>query len=76
MCIAPFMPTKGITAGSVFATYEIKLIMAGVVDRATRICPRVVPTLCIYDLSAEAMGEEAEVKRGGGAIRVGSPERA
>ena len=43
---------RGITAGSGFATTEMRLVMIRAVDRALRLHPMVVPTLFVDDLAA------------------------
>ena len=45
---------RGITAGSGFATTEMRIIMLRVVDRACKLYPMVGPTLFVDDLAADA----------------------
>ena len=54
-------PTRGIVAGSVFATAELKLLMLRVMDRACALHPGVVPTVYVDDTSAEADGTHGEI---------------
>ena len=51
-----FKAKRGITAGSGLATAEMRVVMTRIVDNASRIAPRVVPTLFVDDLSVEAAG--------------------
>ena len=44
---------RGITAGSGFATTEMRIIMLRVVDRACKLYPMVGPTLFVDDLAAD-----------------------
>ena len=53
---------RGITAGSGFATFEMRLIMIRIVDRALHWYPQVEPTLYVDDLSAERSGTREEVR--------------
>ena len=43
----------GITAGSGFATSEMRLVMVRVIDRALKLYPAITPTLFVDDLAAE-----------------------
>ena len=52
---------RGITAGSGFATSEMRLIMIRVVDTAVRLFPRVNPTLFVDDLAADMTGPSNHV---------------
>ena len=45
-------PLTGITAGSGFATTEMRLAMIRVIDRALTLHPAVTPTLLVDDLAA------------------------
>ena len=54
--------TRGITAGSAFATFEMRLAMIEIVDKAASIFPQVHPTLYVDDLSAEATGTEGDTE--------------
>ena len=47
---------RGITAGSGFATAEMRLIMIRAVDAAIKLFPRVNPTLFVDDLAADMTG--------------------
>jgi hypothetical protein len=47
---------RGITAGSIFATTEMRVILIRVMDAATKMFPRVNPVLFVDDLAAEMMG--------------------
>ena len=53
--------TRGITAGSGLATFEMRLVMIRLVDRAVHVSPWAQPTLYVDDLSVEAAGTEEEV---------------
>jgi hypothetical protein len=48
--------TRGITAGSGFATTEMKLVMIPIVDEAVEQYKQVEPTLFVDDLSVEVVG--------------------
>ena len=43
----------GITAGSGFATTEMRLVMIRVIDRALKLYPTITPTLFVDDLAAD-----------------------
>ena len=47
---------RGITAGSAFATTEMRIVLINVVDRAMQLYPRVNPVLFVDDLAAEMTG--------------------
>ena len=47
------MAATGITAGSGFATAEMRLVMVRVIDRALTLFPTITPTLFVDDLAAE-----------------------
>lgn len=47
------MAVTGITAGSGFATTELRLVMVRVIDRALTLFPTITPTLFVDDLAAE-----------------------
>lgn len=51
----------GLTAGSGFATTEMRLIMIHIVDAAMLVAPRVEPTLFVDDLSVEMIGSAKQV---------------
>ena len=51
----------GITAGSIFATTEMRIILIRVMDAATKAFPRVNPVLFVDDLAAEMMGPAKHV---------------
>ena len=53
---------RGITAGSGFATSEMRLIMMRAVDTAVRLFPRVNPTLFVDDLAADMTGPSKHVE--------------
>ncbi len=53
---------RGITAGSGWATTELRVLLVRVMDRATRLFPRAVLTLYVDDASTEAAGTTASVK--------------
>ena len=52
---------RGITAGSGFATTEMRIVMIRVIDAATMLYPRVTPTLFVDDLAAEMTGQSSHV---------------
>ena len=57
-------PTMGITAGAVFATAELKLVMISIIDRAYELHPcRVVVTLYVDDTAAESVGSSADMMK-------------
>lgn len=47
---------RGMTAGSGFATTEMRVVMINLVETALRAHPSVVPTIFVDDLAAESMG--------------------
>ena len=53
---------RGITAGSGFAIFEMRLAMIDTVDKALTYFSNVHPTLYVDDLSVEASGEPEEVE--------------
>ena len=53
---------RGITAGSGFATFEMRVIMIRIIDRALTWYPCIEPTLYVDDLSAERSGTMEEVR--------------
>ena len=57
----PITPQRSLTAGSAFATTEMRLVMIHIVDAALQVAPIVCPTLYVDDLSAEAAGGERVV---------------
>ena len=59
---------RGITAGSGFATAEMRIIMLRIVDKACKLHPMVVPTLFVDDLAADvtAPADLVVKQRGGG----------
>ena len=62
---------RGITAGSGFATSEMRLIMMRAVDAAVKQFPRVNPTLFVDDLAADVTGPwKHVVKQLGGFIEA------
>ena len=52
---------RGITAGSGFATTEMRIIMIRIVDKACRMFPMVAPTLFVDDLAADVTAPEKHV---------------
>ncbi len=54
---------RGITAGSVWATTELRVLLVRAMDRATRLYPRAALTLYVDDASTEASGTTATVVR-------------
>ena len=61
---------RGITAGSIFATTEMRVILIRVMDAATKAFPRVNPVLFVDELAAEMMGPPKHIVRQlGGFIR-------
>ena len=62
---------RGITAGSGFATLEMRIIMIRIVDEACRLYPMVAPTLFVDDLAADVTAPAAlVVKQLGGFIET------
>ena len=62
---------RGMTAGSGFATTEMRLVMINLVERALKCHPPVTPTLFVDDLAAEAAGPDHWIEKElGGFIRV------
>ena len=55
-CSALIKPRRSITAGSAFATTEMRIIFINIIDKALRLAPLVQPSLYVDDLSAEAAG--------------------
>ena len=55
------VPNRGLTAGSGFATTELRVLMTGVVDTACSLNPTVTPTLFVDDLSAEVVASRTHV---------------
>ena len=51
-------PKRSLTAGSSFATTEMRVVRIHIVDRALRLAPLVHPKLYVDDLSAEVAGSE------------------
>ncbi|HUU62073.1 MAG TPA: reverse transcriptase domain-containing protein, partial [Acidimicrobiia bacterium] len=54
---------RGITAGSGFATTELRIMMIDVVDAALKVYPTVSPTLYVDDLGMESCGGPAHILR-------------
>ena len=54
---------RGITAGSGFATAEMRLIMIRAVDAAVTLFPRVNPTLFVDDLAADMTGPSKHINQ-------------
>ena len=54
---------RGMTAGSGFATTEMRLVMINLVDKALRLHPSVSPTLFVDDLAASSAGPDKWIKR-------------
>ena len=52
---------RGITAGSGFATTEMRVILIRAIDSAIRLFPRVVPTLFVDDLAAEQIAPDDHI---------------
>ena len=62
---------RGMTAGSGFATTEMRLAMISLVEKALSLHPCVTPTLFVDDLAAQAAGpDDWIVKELGGFINV------
>ena len=49
-------PQRSLTAGSAFATTELRLVLIHIVDSALMVAPLANPTLYVDDLSVEAVG--------------------
>ncbi|HUU60977.1 MAG TPA: reverse transcriptase domain-containing protein, partial [Acidimicrobiia bacterium] len=54
---------RGITAGSGFATTELRIMMIDIVDAALKVYPTVSPTLYVDDLGMESCGGPAHILR-------------
>lgn len=67
------MATTGITAGSGFATEEMRLVTVRVIDRALTLFPTITPTLFVDDLVAEVCAPARHARRqmGGQVQRYG-----
>lgn len=63
-CSCTAIASRGITAGSGLATFEMRLVLIRIIDKATAAFPLVVPTVYVDDMSAETTGEEHEVNSG------------
>ena len=50
----PITPQRSLTAGSAFATTEMRLVLIHIVDAAMQVAPIACPTLYVDDLSVEA----------------------
>ena len=57
----PITPQRSLTAGSAFATTEMRLVLINIVDAAMQAAPIVRPTLYVDDLSVEASGGQRVV---------------
>ena len=55
--------TRGITAGSGFATTEMRRVFIRLIDRACRAFPSVWPTVFVDDLSTELSGRTKQVAK-------------
>ena len=53
----------GMTAGSGFATTEMRVVMINLVEKALRAHPSVTPTLFVDDLAAESAGPDLRIKK-------------
>ena len=54
---------RGMTAGSGFATTEMRVVMINLVERAWKAHPSVTPTLFVDDLAAEAAGPDHGIEK-------------
>jgi hypothetical protein len=64
VCAQPVSPTRGITAGSVHATVELRLLLLQWLDQALAFDPRLLTaTVYVDDVSLECSGSEAQVAR-------------
>ena len=63
-CALPVLPTRGITAGSVHATVELRLLLLQWLDQALACNPRLLTaTVYVDDVALECSGSEAQVTR-------------
>ena len=62
-CAKVLRPMRGITAGAVFATIELRLLLIQWLDEATKLSPCVSLTLYVYDISVEAVASETVIMR-------------
>ena len=62
----PIVATRGIVAGSGFATTEMRIIMIRRVDRACTVSPQTIPILVLDDLAAEHTAPVSHVVEGHG----------
>ena len=53
---------RGMTAGSGFATTEMRVVMINLVENTLRAHPSVTPTVFVDDLAAESMGPDGWIK--------------
>ena len=53
---------RGMTAGSGFATTEMRVVMINLVERALQAHPSVTPTIFVDDLAAESAGPDKWIK--------------
>ena len=54
---------RGMTAGSGFATAEMRVVMINLVEKALKAHPSVTPTFFVYDLAAESAGPDHWTKQ-------------
>ena len=54
---------RGMTAGSGFATTEMRAVMINLVEKALRAHPSVTPTLFVDDLAAESAGPDLWMRK-------------
>jgi len=64
VCARPMLPARGITAGSVHATVELRLLLLQWLDEALACNPRLLTaTVYVDDVALECSGAEAQVAR-------------
>ena len=52
---------RGITAGSGFATFEMRLVLIRVIDNGLEVFPEVAPTVYVDDMSVEHSHSDEEI---------------
>ena len=62
-CAKVLRPIRGITAGTVFATIELRLLLIQWLDEATKLSSLVSLTVYVDDISVEAVASETAILR-------------
>ena len=60
---APLLPTRSMTAGSVFATRELRALLIGIFDQSYRMFPMIEQTLYVDDATIECIGTQQVVEQ-------------